>query len=107
VEAEGKKCILIAGDVSNQKLRGKAVAGTVRELGALDVLMNNAAFQIHTSQFEDVTVPARAGAPVAVPLEWDGLRSRKSASQFTLKDVMKNLKDRKPPAKPAGQVLYS
>ena len=58
-----KKCILIAGDVSNQKLCDKAIVGTVREVGALDVLMNNAAFQIHAPLFEDVTVRARPAHP--------------------------------------------
>ena len=55
VEREGGKCILIAGDVSDQKFCDKAVARTVKELGGLDVLVNNAAFQVHTSRFEDLT----------------------------------------------------
>jgi NAD(P)-dependent dehydrogenase (short-subunit alcohol dehydrogenase family) len=55
VEAEGKRCIVIAGDVSRQKFCERAVARTVRELGRLDVLVNNAAFQIHASRFEDLT----------------------------------------------------
>jgi len=33
----------------------KAVARTVRELGFLDILVNNAAFQVHTARFEDLT----------------------------------------------------
>src|ERR1700753_4848 len=57
IEAEGRKCILIAGDVSDQKFCNRAVAKTVAELGGLDVLVNNAAFQVHTSRFEDL--PAR------------------------------------------------
>jgi len=55
VEAEGRKCILIAGDVSSQKFCERAVARTVKELGSLDMLVNNAAFQVHTSRFEDLT----------------------------------------------------
>ncbi len=55
VEAEGQKCVLIAGDVSSQKFCERAVARTVKELGRLDVLVNNAAFQIHASRFEDLT----------------------------------------------------
>jgi NAD(P)-dependent dehydrogenase (short-subunit alcohol dehydrogenase family) len=31
------------------------VARTVEELGGLDVLVNNAAFQVHTARFEDLT----------------------------------------------------
>jgi len=55
IEAEGRKCILIAGDVSDQKFCNRAVAKTVAELGGLDVLINNAAFQVHTARFEDLT----------------------------------------------------
>jgi NAD(P)-dependent dehydrogenase (short-subunit alcohol dehydrogenase family) len=55
IEAEGRKCLLIAGDVSRQNFCDKAVARTVQKLGQIDVLVNNAAFQIHTSRFEDLT----------------------------------------------------
>jgi NAD(P)-dependent dehydrogenase (short-subunit alcohol dehydrogenase family) len=55
VESEGRKCLLIPGDVKSQKFCDKAVAHTVREFGRLDVLVNNAAFQVHTSRFEDLT----------------------------------------------------
>jgi len=55
VEAEGRKCILIAGDVSRQQFCERAVARTVKEFGRIDVLVNNAAFQVHTSQVEDLT----------------------------------------------------
>jgi short chain dehydrogenase len=57
VEAEGRRCLLIAGDVSSQKFYDKAVAQTVKAFGRLelDVLVNNAAFQVHTSRFEDLT----------------------------------------------------
>jgi bifunctional non-homologous end joining protein LigD len=44
----------------------------------------------------DYSVRARPGAPVAVPLEWDELKRLKSASQFTMKDVLKRIKNRKP-----------
>ena len=55
----------------------------------------------------DYGVRARPGAPVAVPLAWEELRGLKSASAFTMKDVLKRLKNRKPPAQPRGQVLPS
>ncbi len=35
-------------------LVARAVARTVKELGGFDVLVNNAAFQVHTSRFEDL-----------------------------------------------------
>ncbi len=55
VEAEGKRCIVIAGDVCERSFCRDAVAQTVKELGKLDVLVNNAAFQIHTKNFMDLT----------------------------------------------------
>lgn len=55
VEAEGRRCILISGDVSKQKSCADAVKKTVKAFGKLDVLVNNAAFQLHVSQFKDLT----------------------------------------------------
>jgi NAD(P)-dependent dehydrogenase (short-subunit alcohol dehydrogenase family) len=55
VEAEGRRCILVPGDVSSRAYCRAAVAQTVKDLGALDVLVNNAAFQIHSADFEDLT----------------------------------------------------
>ena len=40
----------------------------------------------------DYAVRARPGAPVALPIEWRELKDLKSASQFTMKDVLKRLK---------------
>ncbi|HUQ94628.1 MAG TPA: DNA ligase D [Bryobacteraceae bacterium] len=53
----------------------------------------------------DYGVRARPGAPVAVPLAWDELKGLESASAFSMKEVLKRLKNRKPPAQPKGQVL--
>jgi NAD(P)-dependent dehydrogenase (short-subunit alcohol dehydrogenase family) len=55
VEAEGARCILLPGDVSEADYCAKAVEETVKKLGALDILVNNAAFQIHSSKFEELT----------------------------------------------------
>ena len=55
VEKEGKKCLLIPGDVTDQEYCKRAVQQTVDQLGAIDVLVNNAAFQVHTKKFEDLT----------------------------------------------------
>ena len=46
----------------------------------------------------DYGVRARAGAPVALPVEWKELESLKSASQFTMKDVLARLKGKRPKA---------
>jgi NAD(P)-dependent dehydrogenase (short-subunit alcohol dehydrogenase family) len=55
VETEGRRCLLIQGDVTRQNFCEKAVERTVNEFGKLDVLVNNAAFQVHASRFEDLT----------------------------------------------------
>lgn len=55
VEAEGARCIIIQSDVTEPDDCRKAVEETVKKLGALDILVNNAAFQIHASKFEDLT----------------------------------------------------
>ena len=55
IEAEGRRCALIPGDVSDPAYCRKAVATAVKELGSLDILVNNAAFQIHEHDFEDLT----------------------------------------------------
>ncbi len=55
VEAEGRRCILIAGDVADPAFAAHAVDETVTRLGALDVLVNNAAFQEHVDDFEELT----------------------------------------------------
>jgi bifunctional non-homologous end joining protein LigD len=44
----------------------------------------------------DFAVRARPGAPVALPLEWKELKNLKSASQFTMKECLKRLKNKKP-----------
>jgi NAD(P)-dependent dehydrogenase (short-subunit alcohol dehydrogenase family) len=55
VEKEGRRCILISGDVADAAFAEAAVARTVKELGQLDVLVNNAAFQEHVAKFENLT----------------------------------------------------
>jgi NAD(P)-dependent dehydrogenase (short-subunit alcohol dehydrogenase family) len=55
VEKEGRRCILISGDVADAAFAEAAVARTVKELGQLDVLVNNAAFQEHVGAFENLT----------------------------------------------------
>lgn len=45
VEAEGQKCLLLPGDISGEEFCHEAVAKTVKELGKLDILVNNAAEQ--------------------------------------------------------------
>ncbi|MBB5209682.1 SDR family oxidoreductase [Chiayiivirga flava] len=55
IEAEGRRCLLIAGDVKDSSFCDAAVAQTVKEFGRLDVLVNNAAFQQHVEAIEDLS----------------------------------------------------
>lgn len=55
IEAEGTRCVLIAGDVKSSKFCAKAVEKTVKAFGKLDILVNNAAFQEHADSIEDLT----------------------------------------------------
>jgi NAD(P)-dependent dehydrogenase (short-subunit alcohol dehydrogenase family) len=56
VEREGRRCILISGDVADPAFAEAAVARTVDELGGLDVLVPNAAFQEHVEDLSQLTV---------------------------------------------------
>jgi NAD(P)-dependent dehydrogenase (short-subunit alcohol dehydrogenase family) len=55
VEKEGRRCILIAGDVAHRGFAREAVDMTMAEFGRLDILVNNAAFQEHVIDFLDLT----------------------------------------------------
>ena len=55
VEGEGRKCVLIEGDVKSSEFCEKAVEQTVKELGHLDVLVNNAAYQHHRKSLDEIS----------------------------------------------------
>jgi NAD(P)-dependent dehydrogenase (short-subunit alcohol dehydrogenase family) len=54
VEAEGRRCLLIPGDVRDAGFCRDAVQQTVSAFGKLDVLVNNAAFQEHAESIEEL-----------------------------------------------------
>lgn len=58
VENEGRRCILLSGDVASRRFCQQAAARTVKELGGLDILVSNAGFQEHTTEIEDLTEEA-------------------------------------------------
>jgi NAD(P)-dependent dehydrogenase (short-subunit alcohol dehydrogenase family) len=55
VEREGRRALLVPGDVRDPQFCRAAVERTVAEFGKLDILVNNAAFQQHQDTIEDVS----------------------------------------------------
>lgn len=56
VEEAGQKAVSIPGDVRDPEFCRRAVEQTVKSLGKLTILVNNAAFQNHVEQIEDLNV---------------------------------------------------
>ncbi|KAF1013327.1 MAG: General stress protein 39 [Stenotrophomonas maltophilia] len=54
VEREGARCVVIAGDVRDPRFCDKAVKQVAKAFGGIDILVNNAAFQLHCERLEDL-----------------------------------------------------
>jgi len=52
VEREGRRAMLIKGDVADPAFAPAAVEHTIQTLGGLDILVNNAAFQEHSTDVD-------------------------------------------------------
>ena len=55
VEAEGRRCIIVAGDISREAFCRRSVERTVKAFGRIDTLINNAAVQFPQKSIEDIT----------------------------------------------------
>jgi hypothetical protein len=55
IEAEGRRGLAIPGDVTDRAFCFAAASQVANRFGKIDVLVNNAAFQLHVSRFEDLT----------------------------------------------------
>ncbi len=55
IEAEGARALLLAGDIGSEKFCQNAVRQTLRELGRLDILVNNAAEQHEVRGLEELS----------------------------------------------------
>jgi NAD(P)-dependent dehydrogenase (short-subunit alcohol dehydrogenase family) len=55
IEEEGRRCLTLPGDLRDSQFCREVVERTVRELGRLDVLVSNAAWQNRKASLEDVT----------------------------------------------------
>lgn len=55
VEAEGRACVTIAGDIGDEQFCNDSVERAVKELGKLDILVNNAAEQHPQDSIEKIS----------------------------------------------------
>ena len=55
VEENGRQCLLMSGDVGQEDFCRKAIGQTVKELGKIDILVNNAAEQHPQKSIEKIT----------------------------------------------------
>src|SRR5437762_6433915 len=55
VEEHGRKCLLIAGDVGDERFCRRAVEETIKKLGKIDLVVNNAAEQHPQESIEKIT----------------------------------------------------
>lgn len=55
VEAAGSRCLLLPGDLTQKQHCENIVAETVGQFGRIDVLVNNAAFQMTHFELEDIS----------------------------------------------------
>jgi NAD(P)-dependent dehydrogenase (short-subunit alcohol dehydrogenase family) len=55
VEAEGRQCLVLSGDIGDEQVCQQLVDQTIQQLGQLDILVNNAAEQHPQESIEDIT----------------------------------------------------
>jgi NAD(P)-dependent dehydrogenase (short-subunit alcohol dehydrogenase family) len=90
VEEAGRKCVLVAGDISDRAHAKTIIPKAVEEFGKVDVLVNNAAFQMTHETLDEVTDE-----------EWDHTVATNLTAMFVLcKDVI-------PHMPPGGSIINS
>ena len=55
VEAEGQKAIVIPGDIRDKAFCGQVAQETLKAFGRIDILVNNAAFQLHAQEIDEIS----------------------------------------------------
>ena len=55
IEKEGRRCLVLEGDLTEAEFCQQAIDQTVAELGQLDILVHNAAHQNHKKSLEDLS----------------------------------------------------
>lgn len=54
IEKEGRKAVLLPGDISSEEQCKQIVERAVQEFGQIDILVNNAAFQVSHESLQDI-----------------------------------------------------
>ncbi len=55
MEREGRKCVLMSGDLSEPAFCRGVIHTAVEELGGIDILVNNAAYQMTHGTLEEIS----------------------------------------------------
>lgn len=55
VEASGRKCVTVAGDIQDESHCKAIIDRAVKEFGKVDILVNNAAFQMSRDSIEEIS----------------------------------------------------
>lgn len=55
VEAEGRKCLIIPGDLKEEDFCKSSIKNVIEEFGSLEILVNNAAMQFPKGKVEEIT----------------------------------------------------
>jgi len=90
VEEAGRKCVLVPGDISDRAHCKTIIPKAVEEFGRVDVLVNNAAFQMSHDSLDEVSDE-----------EWDHTVATNLTAMFTL------CKDAIPHMRPGASIINS
>jgi NAD(P)-dependent dehydrogenase (short-subunit alcohol dehydrogenase family) len=90
VEEAGRKCVLVAGDLSDRAHAKTIIPKAVEAFGKIDVLVNNAAFQMTHETLEEISDE-----------EWDHTVATNLTAMFVL------CKDAIPHMPPGGSIINS
>ena len=90
VEEAGRTCVLVPGDLSDRAHCKTIIPKAVEEFGRVDILVNNAAFQMSHDSLEEISDE-----------EWDHTLATNLSAMFTL------TKDAVPHMPPGGSIINS
>ena len=90
VEEAGRRCVLVAGNLADRAHTKTVIPKAVEEFGKVDILVNNAAYQMSHDSIEEISDE-----------EWDHTLATNLSAMFTL------TKDAIPHMPPGGSIINS